>query len=211
MSTVTAVPIPPVKSSVKIWLWLGLLVAVAAAFGLAWIGTRDQVIAKMTNEQYLAWNKTRSGVKTTASGLQYQVLKEGEGPLAEEGGAVFLNYEATFRDGKMFDKSRQPTPFPVTNGASIPGFYEALKLMKAGGEYRLWIPADLAYGDRSPDPARIPPNSMLLFKVSVDHLMSKEQVQAMIAQQQAMQALQQQQGGGAGGPPPEGQAGPGPQ
>lgn len=204
--SVTAVPLQPVKKSVRIWIWLGVIVAIAAAFGMAWMGTRDQVMAKMTNEEFLAWNKTRANVKTTASGLQYEVIKEGEGPLAEEGGAVFLNYEGTFRDGKTFDKSQQATPFPVQDGASIPGFYEGLKLMKKGGEYRLWIPANLAYGERSPDPTRLPPNSMLIFKVSVDRLMSAKDVQDMMRMQQQMQGPPPGAEGGPQGAPPQGGA-----
>ncbi|MDF7775421.1 FKBP-type peptidyl-prolyl cis-trans isomerase [Sphingomonas sp. AOB5] len=202
MSSVTAVPLQPVKKSVRIWIWLGVVIAIAAAFGLAWMGTREQVMTKMTNEEFLAWNKTKPNVKTTASGLQYEILKDGEGPTAQEGGAVFLNYEGTFRDGKLFDKSQQPTPFPVQDGASIPGFYEALKLMKKGGEYRLWIPANLAYGERTPDPTRLPPNSMLIFKVSVDRLMTPAEVQAMMQMQQQMQGPPP----GAEGAPPQGGA-----
>jgi FKBP-type peptidyl-prolyl cis-trans isomerase FkpA len=187
--SVTAVPLQPVKKSVRIWIWLGVIVAIAAAFGLAWWGVKsmpsqDEIASRMTNEQFLARNKTQPGVKTTESGLQYQIIKEGEGPTAQDGGAVFLNYEGTFRDGKVFDKSQQPTPFPVQDGASIPGFYEGLKLMKKGGEYRLWIPANLAYGERSPDPSRVPANSMLIFKVTVDRLMTPAEVQVMMQQMQ---------------------------
>ena len=74
--SVTAVPLQPVKRAYKVWLWIGVLAAIALALGLAWVGTRAAVAAKGTNEQFLAWNKGQPGVKTTASGLQYQVLKE---------------------------------------------------------------------------------------------------------------------------------------
>ena len=205
--SVTAVPLQPVKSSYKIWLWLGIIVAIAGAFLLAWVGTGEQraLSPKSSNEQFLAWNKGRIGVRTTASGLQYQIIKPGEGPTAVEGDVVLANYEGTFRDGKLFDKSAQPTPFQMQEGASIPGFFEGLKLMQKGGVYRLWIPAKLAYGDKSPDPERLPPNSMLIFKVSVDRIVDAATVRAMM--QQRMQGMAP---GGPGGPPPgaEGQAPP---
>lgn len=201
MSSVTAVPLQPVKRSHKVWLWIGVIAAIALAAALAWCGTRAAVAVKGTDAQFLAWNKGQPGVKTTASGLEYQVLKEGEGANPSEGDYVLVNYEGTFRDGKVFDKSDRPAPFPLQEGASIKGFYEGLKQVKAGGVYRFWIPAELAYGAQSPDPERIPPNSMLIFKVTVDRI-----IPAAVVQQMMMQ--QQMQGGGApGGPqgaPPQG-------
>lgn len=190
MSSVTAVPLQPVKRSYKVWLWLGLFVAVIAAALVAWCGTREAVAVKGTDAQYLAWNSSRAGIQTTESGLQYQVLKEGEGPLGAEGDYVLANYEGRFRDGKVFDKSERPVPFPLQEGASIPGFFEGLKLAKAGGVYRFWIPSDLAYGANTPDPERIPPNSMLIFTVSVERI-----VPAAVVQQMMMQQMMQQQQG----------------
>ena len=198
MSSVTAVPLQPVKRSHKVWLWLGILAAIGLAVALAWCGTRAAVAVRGTDAQFLAWNKAQPGVMATASGLQYQVLKEGEGPNGGDGDYVLVNYEGSFRNGKVFDKSDRPAPFPLQEGASIKGFYEGLKLVKAGGIYRFWIPAELAYGAQSPDPERIPPNSMLIFKVTVDRI-----IPAAIVQQMMMQQMQQ---GGAQGSPP--QAGP---
>ncbi|WP_083943195.1 FKBP-type peptidyl-prolyl cis-trans isomerase [Sphingomonas soli] len=197
MSSVTAVPLQPVKRSHKVWLWIGVIVAIALAAALAWSGTRAAVAAKGTDAQFLAWNKGQPGVKTTASGLEYQVLKEGEGNTASEGDYILVNYEGSFRNGKIFDKSDRPAPFPLQEGASIKGFYEGLKMVKAGGVYRFWIPAELAYGAQSPDPERIPANSMLIFKVTVDRI-----IPAAIVQQMMMQ--QQMQGGGPQGAPPQG-------
>ena len=204
MSSVTAVPLQPVKRSHKVWLWLGVLAAIALAATLAWAGTRAAVAVKGSDAQFLAWNKGQPGVKTTASGLQYQVLKEGEGPVASEGDYVLTNYEGTFRNGKTFDKSDRPAPFPLQEGAAIKGFYEGLKMVKAGGIYRFWIPSDLAYGAQTPDPERIPPNSMLIFKVSIDRVIPAAVVQQM---------MQQQQGGAPGGAPggPQGAPPAGPQ
>jgi FKBP-type peptidyl-prolyl cis-trans isomerase FkpA len=204
--SVTAVPLQPVKRAYKVWLWIGVLLAVALAFGLAWLGTREQVAAKGTDAQYLAWNKGRPGVQVTASGLQYQVLEAGEGPMAGEGDYVIANYEGRFRDGTVFDKSERPVPFPIQQGSAIPGFLEGLKLMQKGGKYRLWIPANLAYGApgvQSPDPERVPPDAMLVFTVSPERIIPAAVVQQMMMQQMMQQ---QQQGGapGAGGPPPQG-------
>lgn len=202
MSSVTAVPLQPVKRSHKVWLWIGVLAAIAIAVALAWCGTRAAVAAKGTDAQFLAWNKGQPGVKTTASGLEYQVLKEGEGATASEGDYVLVNYEGSFRNGKIFDKSDRPAPFPLQEGASIKGFYEGLKMVKASGVYRFWIPSELAYGANTPDPERIPANSMLIFKVTVERI-----IPAAIVQQMMMQQMQQQQQGGAPGGP-GGPAGP---
>lgn len=208
--SVTAVPLQPVKRAYKVWLWIGVLLAIALAAGLAWLGTREQVAAKGSDAEYLAWNSGRSGVQTTASGLQYQVLKAGEGPTAGEGDYVVANYEGRFRDGKVFDKSAQPVPFPIQQGSAIPGFLEGLKLMQKGGTYRLWIPANLAYGApgvQSPDPERVPPDAMLVFTVSPERILPAAVVQQMMMQQMMQQ---QQQGGAPGGPsqgagrPPQG-------
>jgi FKBP-type peptidyl-prolyl cis-trans isomerase FkpA len=209
--SVTAVPLQPVKRAYKVWLWIGVIVAIALAFGLAWMGTREQVAVKGTDAQFLAWNKGRPGVRTTASGLQYQVLESGEGATAGEGDYVIANYEGRFRDGRVFDKSERPTPFPIQQGSAIPGFLEGLKLMQKGGKYRLWIPAGLAYGApgmQSPDPERVPADAMLVFTVSPERILPAAVVQQMMMQQMMQQ--QQQQGGGAGGPPP-GAGGPPPQ
>ncbi|NIJ19325.1 FKBP-type peptidyl-prolyl cis-trans isomerase FkpA [Sphingomonas naasensis] len=207
--SVTAVPLQPVKRAYKVWLWLGVLLAVVLAFGLAWLGTREQVALKGADTEYLAWNKGRPGVQTTASGLQFEVLKAGDGATAGEGDYVIANYEGRFRDGTVFDKSTQPVPFPIQQGSAIPGFLEGLKLMQKGGKYRLWIPADLAYGApgmQSPDPERVPPDAMLVFTVSPERIIPAAVVQQMMMQR-AMQQQQQQQGGGAGagaGSPPQG-------
>jgi FKBP-type peptidyl-prolyl cis-trans isomerase FkpA len=208
--SVTAVPLQPVKRAYKVWLWIGVLLAIALAAGLAWLGTREQVAVKGTDAQYLAWNKSRAGVQTTASGLQYQVLEAGEGARAGEGDYVIANYEGRFRDGTVFDKSERPVPFPIQQGSAIPGFLEGLKLMQKGGKYRLWVPANLAYGApgmQSPDPERVPPDAMLVFTVSPERILPAAVVQQMMMQQMMQQ---QQQGGAPGGPPP-GAGGPPPQ
>ena len=122
---------------------------------------------KKTEQEFLAKNKTEKGVVTTASGLQYLVITEGTGetPVAES--KVIVNYTGTLLDGTEFDSSikrGQPATFQVSQ--VIPGWGEALKLMKAGGEYKLFIPSSLAYSDKGAGP-KIPPYATLIFEVEL--------------------------------------------
>lgn len=192
--SVTAVPLQPTKKSHLLWLWAALILGVLLAVALAWTGTGRPRALKGSNDQFLAWNKGQSGVVTTASGLEYQVLKSGEGAKPTDQDIALVNYVGRLRDGKVFDQSRQPTPMPV--GGVVPGFSEALKLMQKGGKYRIWIKPELGYRDQTPDPAVLPPNSMLIFDVELLGSMPLAQYQQMMQ----MQQMQHQQG--AGGPPP---------
>ena len=120
-----------------------------------------------TATDYLAKNKTRTGVKTTASGLQYEVMKKGfGGPKPKATDKVRVHYHGTLADGTVFDSSvqrGQPAEFAL-NGV-IPGWTEALQLMSAGDKFKLFVPPALAYGPR---PAgKIPPNSVLIFEVEL--------------------------------------------
>ncbi|MDC0264833.1 FKBP-type peptidyl-prolyl cis-trans isomerase [Verrucomicrobia bacterium] len=117
-------------------------------------------------ESFLEANKTKEGVKTLGSGMQYKVVQTGEGPIPTASDKVRVHYKGTFIDGKEFDSSykrNQPATFNVTG--VIKGWTEALQLMKVGSKWQLFIPSDLAYGkggNRS-----IPPNSTLLFEVEL--------------------------------------------
>jgi FKBP-type peptidyl-prolyl cis-trans isomerase len=116
-------------------------------------------------ESFLAKNKSQKGVVTTASGLQYQVLKEGSGGAIKESDRVKVHYRGSLIDGTEFDSSyarNQPAVFDVAG--VIPGWTEGLQLMKFGGKYRLWVPSKLAYGARGAGRA-IGPNSLLIFDV----------------------------------------------
>jgi FKBP-type peptidyl-prolyl cis-trans isomerase FklB len=117
-------------------------------------------------EKFLAENKTKPNVKTTASGLQYEVVTEGTGPKPGPADTVTVNYKGTLVDGTEFDNSYkrgQPISFPV-NGV-IPGWTEALQLMSAGSKYKLYIPSRLAYGMNDNGP--IPGGSVLIFEVEL--------------------------------------------
>jgi FKBP-type peptidyl-prolyl cis-trans isomerase len=128
---------------------------------------KQQVTAdknKADGEKFLAENKNKPGVKTTASGLQYKVEQEGKGAAPKLNDMVSVNYRGTFIDGTEFDASRgQPISFPVSG--VISGWTEALQLMKPGAKYQLFIPSKLAYGERGN--RGIPPNSTLIFEVEL--------------------------------------------
>jgi FKBP-type peptidyl-prolyl cis-trans isomerase FklB len=117
-------------------------------------------------EEFLAANKLKAGVIELPSGLQYKVLKEGTGESPDDNDMVKVHYTGTLLDGTVFDSSRErgePIEFPV-NGV-IAGWTEALKLMKPGSQFMLYIPAKLAYGDKKTGP--IPEGSTLLFDVEL--------------------------------------------
>lgn len=179
MSTVTAVPIPPVRRSYLVWLWLGILAAVVGAAALAFQG-----------EDFFSRNARHKGVVTTASGLQYQILSPGAGAKPTDSDVVLVNYEGKLLDGTTFDKSQQPTPFPVTG--VVKGFSEGLKLMPKGAKYRFWIKPSLGYGDKASGP--IPANSVLVFDVELLDFLPEAVIRQMQMQQQMRGA-----GAGAGG------------
>ncbi len=117
--------------------------------------------------KYLADNAKREGVVSLPSGLQYEVLTaaEGDKPTAED--TVTTHYEGRLIDGTVFDSSYkrdEPATFPLNR--VIPGWTEGLQLMSPGAKYRLYVPSELAYGDRGA-PGSIPPNSALVFDVEL--------------------------------------------
>lgn len=117
-------------------------------------------------QEFLAKNAKAAGVKTTASGLQYLVLKEGTGPKPTANDAVTVHYEGKLLDGTKFDSSYdrgQPATIPLPQ--VVPGWREGIQLMPVGSKYRLWIPGNLAYGEQGGGP--IPPNSTLVFDVEL--------------------------------------------
>lgn len=117
-------------------------------------------------DAFLAKNRSTSGVHVTASGLQYQVEKQGNGPKPKASDTVQVNYEGSLLDGTVFDSSyKRGTPATFPLAGVIPGWSEALQLMPVGSKYTFWIPAKLAYGDHGAGP--IGPNSTLKFQVEL--------------------------------------------
>jgi FKBP-type peptidyl-prolyl cis-trans isomerase FkpA len=170
--SVTAVPLRPVKKGSVLKLWIGLGLLSAAAGAIAYAGTRG-----------LAY-------ETTASGLQFRVVKEGEGPTPIASDIALVHYTGMLEDGKVFDSSegKQPLPLPVGPGGSIAGFSEGLQKMRKGGEYILKIPPQLGYGERGV-PGAIPPNATLTFEVRLLDFVPQSAMMGMPP--------------GAGAPPPQ--------
>ena len=125
-------------------------------------------------EKYLAENGKRAEVKTLPSGLQYEVITEGDGPMPEATDQVEVHYTGKLIDGTVFDSSVDrgvPATFGVTQ--VIPGWVEALQLMKAGSKWRLFIPSNLAYGPNGAPGSPIGPNATLVFDVDLLKVIGK--------------------------------------
>ncbi|NMH60757.1 FKBP-type peptidyl-prolyl cis-trans isomerase [Alteromonas ponticola] len=144
---------------------------------------QQEMSAKMAEENiaegkaYLAENAKKEGVKTTDSGLQYEVLTEGEGESPEAEDTVKVHYRGTLLDGTEFDSSyarNEPAVFPLNR--VITGWTEGVQLMKEGAKYRFHIPSDLAYGERAT--GNITPNSTLIFEVELLEVMPRGEEQA---------------------------------
>jgi FKBP-type peptidyl-prolyl cis-trans isomerase FklB len=128
---------------------------------------------KKAGEDFLAANKSKEGVITLPSGLQYKVITQGTGPKPTTSDTVVCNYRGTLTNGTEFDSSYkrgQPATFPVSG--VIKGWTEALQLMPVGSKWQLFVPGNLAYGERSPAP-QIPPNSTLIFEVELISIQAK--------------------------------------
>jgi FKBP-type peptidyl-prolyl cis-trans isomerase FklB len=123
--------------------------------------------ASAEGSSFLVENAKKEGVITTSSGLQYEIITNGTGATPNETDQVTVHYHGTLIDGTVFDSSvdrGQPATFPV-NGV-IPGWVEALQLMNVGSKYKLYIPSDLAYGERGAG-GSIGPNATLIFEVEL--------------------------------------------
>jgi len=178
MSTVTAVPIAPVKRAYLVWLSIGLALALVAGVALAKAGD--------------------TGIRTTPSGLRYKVLSPGTATAKPTDADVALvNYTGKLTNGTVFDASQQPTPLPVAG--MIKGFSEGLKLMPKGAKYRFWIKPELGYGAEAKGP--IPANSTLVFDVELVDFIPEQTLRALQQQQQMMMP-----GGGMPGALPGGAA-----
>ncbi|MGY6551304.1 MAG: FKBP-type peptidyl-prolyl cis-trans isomerase [Erythrobacter sp.] len=160
MTEVTRVPIRPVAQGSLTKLWLGVIVAVLIGAGLAWAAM--------------------------PKGFNLETLEAGTGPTPQTGDVVFIKYRGLLADGgEVFDESREiplpieglfpeGSPFPIEEGATIPGFFNGLLQMQKGGRYNLFIPADQAYGAEPPPGSPIPPNADLIFEIEVVEIMSRE-------------------------------------
>lgn len=179
------------RSGTKPFL-LGLLIGIAATCAFVYTlpdGTSPREYAVQawqtifpgpSNAEFLAENAENEDVSQTETGLQYKVVKAGEGTSPQATDTVLVKYKGQLRDGTVFDQNEQ-TPMPVSG--VVPGFSEALQLMQKGGEYRIWLPSELAYGEASPGP-QVPPNSLLIFDVTLIDFITQEQMQELQEQMQ---------------------------
>lgn len=155
-------------------------------------------------QAFLAENAKKPNIKTTASGLQYEILKEGNATKPKATDTVSVQYEGKLLDGKVFDSSAQhggqPVEFPLNQ--VIPGWTEGVQLMGEGAKYRFYIPANLAYGEQGAPQGGIEPNSVLIFDIELLKVNppasgaqsaqpSAEDIQAQLKQQIEAQMQQQ--------------------
>jgi len=185
MTEITRVPIQPVAKGSLTKLWIGVALAIAVGAGLAW--------------------------SAIPRSLSVDVEVAGTGPMAAKGDVVFVKYKGTLAaDGTTFDESQdiplpveglfpKGAPFPVEEGATIPGFYQGLQQMQKGGKYTLFIPADQAYGATPPPNSPIPANADLEFEIEVVEIMSRATFDRNL--QILQQTMQAQMGGAPGGAP----------
>lgn len=189
MAEVTRVPIQPIEQGSLTKLWLGVIVAILVGAALAW--------------------------SAMPKGFSIETLVEGEGPNPQVGDLVFVKYTGTLAStGEQFDQWRpEPLPvpgifpegtaFPVEEGATIPGFFKGLQQMQKGGKYKLFIPAEEAYGAEPPPGSDLPANADLIFEMELVDFFNEDQVRQKInIMEQAMQEMGPG-GPGAGGPPTE--------
>ena len=149
------------------WWILAGVSALGFAVGAAVLGTNSLVGPAKAADAFLEANKGKASVKTTESGLQYEVLAVGTGESPRADDTVLVHYEGRLADGTVFDSSiarGQPAAFGV--GDVIPGWTEGLQLMKPGGKMRFTIPPELGYG-ASGAGGVIPPNAVLVFDVEL--------------------------------------------
>jgi FKBP-type peptidyl-prolyl cis-trans isomerase len=135
--------------------------------GLAARQEEREAMSKKAGEEFLAANAKKEGVKTTASGLQYEVLKKGAGASPKATDKVTVHYKGTLINGEEFDSShRRGEPVSFVLDEVIRGWTEGVQLMNVGSKYRFFIPYELGYGERGAPP-RIPPHSVLIFEVEL--------------------------------------------
>jgi FKBP-type peptidyl-prolyl cis-trans isomerase len=129
---------------------------------------RKAAKAKAESQAFLDNNKKQGGVQVTASGLQYKVVSSGNGKMPSAQDNVTVHYTGKLLDGTVFDSSverNEPASFGVSQ--VIPGWTEALQLMKEGDKWVLFIPSELAYGEQGAGGGQIPPNATLIFEVEL--------------------------------------------
>ncbi len=139
------------------------------SFAAAPAQAADPALSQEANAAYLATNGAKPGVVTRPSGLQYSIIKNGFGGRARPTDEVQVSYVGMLINGKVFDGTEPLTPATFTVNKLIPGWTEALQLMRVGDKWHLVIPANLAYGARGAGDGLIPPNQTLVFDMELLH------------------------------------------
>jgi FKBP-type peptidyl-prolyl cis-trans isomerase FkpA len=152
----------------------------------------------------LAWAGSRQ-FGSTASGLRYQMVVEGAGASPTRDDFALVAYKGMLPDGTVFDEN-PGAPMELSN--MVPGFAEAVTLLKKGGNLRVWIPPALAYGANPPPGGTIPANSPLQFEIKLLEFKTRAEVEETQRMMQMQQMMQQQMGGGGAGAPPQGAGAP---
>jgi FKBP-type peptidyl-prolyl cis-trans isomerase len=165
MSKVTAVPLRPVSRAGVTTLWIGIALFIAVGLAAAWMMSKKAVMTAMPPAEFMRANGNRAGIKTTPSGLEYEVIAQGSGATPTPNDVVQVDYKGTLTNGTEFDASKPGQPVTMPIAQVIPGFGEALTLMPRNSRYRVWIPPEIAYGDRAA--GTIPPNSVLVFDITM--------------------------------------------
>ena len=181
MAEVTRVPLQPISPGSVLRLWLGIFAVLMIAVALAW------------------WAMPK--------GVEVTVLEEGTGEVANDGDVLFVKYTGKLADGTVFDASQdagipegifpEGVPFPLEEGATIPGFYQGLQQARQGGKYTIDIPSEMAYGAEPPPGSPIPPNADLSFELEVTGIMTRAEFdrRLQLLQQSMMSGLGAENGG----------------
>lgn len=163
----TTTPAPGTSGGAMKWVVAAAIILCIVALAV-WAGTRTQVAAvRQADMKFLAENAKKPGVTTTASGLQYQVLRPGTGPRPIASDTVLVHYEGRLINGTVFDSSYQrgqPAAFPLAS--VIPGWTEGVQLMPTGAKYRFLVPPALGYGAAGAGGV-IPPGAVLEFDIEL--------------------------------------------
>jgi FKBP-type peptidyl-prolyl cis-trans isomerase len=146
---------------------LGALLAAVLALGIGTARAADTALSEQANAAFLSANASKPGVAVRPSGLQYRILRSGYGKRPGPFDSVTVNYKGTLINGTVFDATEEGLPATFVVNQLIPGWTEALELMKEGDHWQLVIPANLAYGARGAGNGVIPPNQVLVFDLEL--------------------------------------------
>lgn len=171
MSEVTAVPLRPIAKGSLTKLWVGIAAVFVIGIGAAYVGTSKQVAMAMSPSEFLAANAKHGGVVELPSGLQYEILKEGNGTKPGPGDIVLVDYEGRLANGEVFDSSaRHGGPQPMPLQGMIAGWTEGVQQMNTGSKYRFWMKPELAFGAMGV-PGKIPADALVVFDVTLNAVM----------------------------------------